>query len=55
MELIRRMLETLRLAAVVDEARVALLGLALGLGSIAAGIVLWRRARLGTTAAANAL
>lgn len=47
-------LETLRLADVVDEASIALLGLALGLASIAVGIVLWRRARLGTTPA-NAL
>jgi hypothetical protein len=44
-------LETLRLAAVVDEASVALLGLALGLASIAVGIALWRRARLGTATA----
>lgn len=37
--------ETLRLAAVVDEATVALLGLALGLTLIAVGIAAWLRAR----------
>jgi hypothetical protein len=37
--------EALRLGTVLDEAGVAVLALALGLCSIASGIVLWRRTR----------
>lgn len=45
------LLETLRFAAVMDEAVAALLGLAFGCASMAVGIVLWHRTRSGTAAA----